>query len=77
MIPADLAYAETGRAPTIAPDEALVFVVELLEVSDPPADGETTVPADPDAPTTVAEGGDESTTTAAEGDDTTTTAAEG
>lgn len=77
VIPSDLAYGEQGRPPDIAPDEALVFVVELVEVTDAPAEGETTTTAAPEG-----EGGDESTTTTAaegdgEGDDeTTTTAAE-
>lgn len=32
MIPADLAYGETGSPPAIKPNEALVFVVDLLDV---------------------------------------------
>ena len=31
-IPSNLAYGPEGRAPEIAPDEALVFVVEIVEV---------------------------------------------
>ena len=78
VIPAELGYGATGSPPAISPDEALVFVVVLEDVSDPPAEGETTtVPVDPEAPTTTAAEGDETTTTAAEGDETTTTAAEG
>lgn len=71
-IPSELAYGAEGRPPDIAPDEALIFVVELVEVADAPAEGETTT-------TAPAEGGEETTTTAAEGegDETTTTAAEG
>ncbi|QYG95356.1 hypothetical protein HC251_02660 [Iamia sp. SCSIO 61187] len=81
VIPAELGYGATGSGPDIAPDEALVFVVELLEVSDPPPESETTVPegeapADPDATTTTAAEGETTTTAAAEGE-TTTTAAEG
>lgn len=87
-IPSDLAYGAEGNQ-GIAPDEALVFVIDLLEVSDAPpegeapapppegevpAEGETTVPAEGEAP---AEG---ETTVPAEGegdDSTATTAAEG
>jgi peptidylprolyl isomerase len=66
-IPSDLAYGAEGSPPNIAPDEALVFVVELVEVTDAPAEGETT--------TTAAEGeGESTTTTAAEGETPTTTA---
>jgi peptidylprolyl isomerase len=32
VIPADLAYGKAGFPPTIGPDEALVFVVDLLAV---------------------------------------------
>ena len=32
LIPADLAYGEAGFPPTIKPNEALVFVVDLLAV---------------------------------------------
>lgn len=32
VIPGDLAYGEAGFPPTIKPDEALVFVVDLLEI---------------------------------------------
>ena len=37
IIPADLAYGEAGSPPTIKPDAALVFVVDLLDVQ-PAAD---------------------------------------
>lgn len=33
-IPSELAYGSAGSPPAIAPDEALWFVVELLEVTD-------------------------------------------
>jgi peptidylprolyl isomerase len=33
IIPAELAYGEEGRPPTIKPNEPLVFVVDLLAVS--------------------------------------------
>lgn len=37
-IPSDLAYGPEGRPPTIAPNEPLTFVVELVEVTEvPPA----------------------------------------
>ncbi|HXH58396.1 MAG TPA: FKBP-type peptidyl-prolyl cis-trans isomerase [Iamia sp.] len=64
VIPSDLAYGPEGNQ-GIAPDEALVFVIDLLEVSDAPpegeapapppegeapAEGETTVPPEGDAP---------------------------
>lgn len=32
IIPASLAYGQTGYAPAIGPNEALIFVVDLLEV---------------------------------------------
>jgi peptidylprolyl isomerase len=69
LIPSDMAYGPEGNQ-GIAPDEALVFVIDLLEVAEPaPAE-------DPTATSAPAEG-DATTTTAAEGDATTTTAAEG
>lgn len=42
-IPSDLAYGPAGSAPAIGPNEALVFVVRVLEVSD-------TAPPEPEAP---------------------------
>lgn len=33
VIPPDLAYGETGAPPLIGPNETLVFVIDLLEVS--------------------------------------------
>lgn len=38
VIPSDLAYGPAGSPPTIGPDQALVFVVDLLDVK-PPAGG--------------------------------------
>ena len=35
MIPSDLAYGPNGSRPAIGPDEALVFVVDLEDVSSP------------------------------------------
>jgi peptidylprolyl isomerase len=32
VIPPELAYGENGSPPTIAPDETLIFVIDLLEV---------------------------------------------
>ena len=32
-IPGDLAYGPSGRAPSIGPDETLVFVVDLIEIA--------------------------------------------
>lgn len=32
IIPADLAYGSTGSPPAIGPNEALIFVIDLLEV---------------------------------------------
>ena len=34
-IPSDLAYGPNGSPPVIGPDEALVFVVDLEDVSSP------------------------------------------
>lgn len=42
-IPADLAYGPTGSPPAIGPNEALTFVVRVLEVSD-------TAPPEPEVP---------------------------
>lgn len=67
-IPAELAYGDQGRGPDIAPGEPLVFVVQLVEVVEPPADETTTSVAAEDATTT---------TGAADGATTTTEAAEG
>ena len=69
LIPSDLAYGPEGNQ-GIAPDEALVFVIDLIEVADP-------APAEDPTATTAPADGDATTTTAAEGDATTTTAAEG
>lgn len=72
VIPSGLAYGEAGQPPDIAPDEALVFVIDLVDVLDAPS---TTLPAEPPADgssTTVAEGGSTTTVT----DDATTTTAE-
>ncbi len=73
VIPAELGYGETGSGADIAPDEALVFVIDLIDVLDAPS---TTAPAVPPADgssTTVAPEG--STTTTAAPDATSTTAA--
>jgi peptidylprolyl isomerase len=51
-IPADLAYGDQGQGGDIAPGEPLVFIVQLLEVVEPPA-GETTTTV---AETTTTEG---------------------
>ncbi len=32
-IPADLAYGAAGAPPAIGPDETLIFIVDLVEVS--------------------------------------------
>jgi FKBP-type peptidyl-prolyl cis-trans isomerase len=45
-IPSDLAYGPSGHPPVIGPDEVLVFEVELLSISAPPA------PAPPRQPLT-------------------------
>lgn len=56
VIPSDLAYGESGQGADIAPDEALVFVIDLIDVTDgpaapeePPADGEGGEPVTDDA----------------------------
>lgn len=41
VIPSDLAYGEAGSPPTIGPDAALVFVVDLLEVLSIPDEAPT------------------------------------
>lgn len=40
-IPGDLAYGDAGRAPSIAPNETLTFVVDVVSIT-PPAGGPTT-----------------------------------
>lgn len=47
VIPSDLAYGPEGNQ-GIAPDEALVFVIDLVEVGEPEAEGE--VPPEGEAP---------------------------
>lgn len=37
LIPYQLAYGELGRAPRIPPKSELIFDIELLDVSEPPA----------------------------------------
>lgn len=70
LIPSDLAYGPEGNQ-GIAPDEALVFVIDLVEVADPaPVE-------DPTATSTPAEGEDPAATSAPAEGDTSTTAAEG
>jgi peptidylprolyl isomerase len=77
VIPGDLAYGPEGNT-GIAPDEALVFVIDLISVNDPaetttvPAAGETTTTPPADGSTTTAPTDATTTTTAA----TTTTAGE-
>jgi peptidylprolyl isomerase len=39
VIPSDLAYGPAGSPPAIGPDEALVFVVDLVDVQPAPAGG--------------------------------------
>jgi peptidylprolyl isomerase len=34
VIPSELAYGAQGSPPAIAPDEPLIFVIDLLEVKD-------------------------------------------
>ena len=43
VVPADLAYGPEGQAPAIAPNDTLVFIVDLLKVANPPPT--TTAPA--------------------------------
>jgi peptidylprolyl isomerase len=67
VIPGDLAYGDAGNPQGgIAPDEALVFVIDLVDVTDAPT---TTAPAEGGDTTLPAEGGD--TTVPTEGGDTT------
>jgi len=75
VIPSDLAYGEAGNT-GIAPDEALVFVIDLLEVSDAPPEGATTLPPGAEVPPTSAPADGGSTTTAAPEESTTTAAPE-
>lgn len=72
VIPADLAYGAEGNQ-GIAPDEALVFVIDLEEVSDAPAETAPTAPVEDGGASTTAPAGDATTTAPAE-DATTTTA---
>ncbi|HYI62490.1 MAG TPA: FKBP-type peptidyl-prolyl cis-trans isomerase [Acidimicrobiales bacterium] len=66
VIPGDLAYGEQGNQ-GIPPGEALVFVIDLVDVTDTPTS--TSAPAEGGATTAPAEGG--STTAPAEGGATT------
>jgi len=63
-IPFEDGYGEAGSPPSIGTSDPLVFIVEILEVSDeaPPAPTTTTVAGD----TTTTVAGDATTTTAAE-----------
>jgi peptidylprolyl isomerase len=67
VIPPDLAYGSTGNA-TIAPDETLVFVVDLVSAEpNPGGQGQTVTPGISEIPVenvTVTPGGDTTTTAA-------------
>ena len=52
VIPADLAYGPTGQPPSIAPNDTLVFIVDLTKVANPPPT--TTAPPTTAAPSTTA-----------------------
>jgi peptidylprolyl isomerase len=52
VIPADLAYGPTGQPPSIAPNDTLVFIVDLTKVANPPPT--TTAPPTTVAPSTTA-----------------------
>lgn len=52
-IPADLAYGQAGQPPVIPPNSALVFVIDLREISDGPSGGSGA----PDAPGGQGQGG--------------------
>ncbi len=48
-IPSDLAYGPQGRPPEIAPDEALIFVIDLVETKAGDAAAGSTLPSAPPA----------------------------
>lgn len=65
VIPAELAYGAEGNS-GIAPGEALVFVIDLRDVSDAPPEGEAPPAGDPTT-SAPAEDGDSTTTSESSG----------
>jgi peptidylprolyl isomerase len=63
IIPSDLAYGAAGQGTDIAKNEALVFVIDLLDAGPPATTTTTTAPADGSSTTTTAPADGSSTTT--------------